>query len=439
MSNKKSASITFRLGAEEQEAIERIRRHSALSAWSLSQILRLAIPFVDESLRDGTALGAGDREAGVPFNEYYRPKKTPRGIFNFFSLGYGIGFHGDESMLYRVGKAQGEADHKSGKPAVLKGPLTTSSTDYIVGYFDGFNGGYAAGLIKGESAREQADDDYMALLNHGGTRSDHEDGVSLYQPPQIDADFASCFSIGYRTGYRSKDHNYLAIKNNPERLYVADSGVSFPEYQEGSLKGTTDRNSGKPYAPSFGNEDCGRLWTEGYHDGYHGGYAAGMLEGESDRDNGKPYQPPSGRVALSDFAIGYRTAYRPVLALDNANNAQPDEDFDFDFAEYEDGKTMGMEDRKQGDPAKDRAEEHMGFVAGYHRNNYSPFAAGYREGYGPRNGSVDFLYGVWEGINDRDGGAPAMSYRSDSPRDAGYRAGYYGTIGKALSSQVLVS
>lgn len=426
MSNKKSSSITFRLGAEEQEAIERIRSHSALSACSLSQILRLAIPFVDESVRDGMALGVADREAGVPFSERYRLQGSS-GIFSFSSLGYRIGFDGDESMKYRVGKAQGEVDRKNGRRSVLKGSLTMSSTDYVVGYFDGFNGGYAAGMMKGEHDREEADAARRRLYDYGGKSSDYESGVSkcYYEPPKEDVVFVSCFAIGYRTGYRSKDYEYLRRKSMPEGRRPPMRDVSYGEYQEGSLKGADDRDSGKLYDPSVGNEDVGKLWTEGYHDGYYGGYAAGMLEGKSDRDNGKPYRPPSGRFALSDFAIGYRTAYRPILALDIAERDEVDPLVDYKFAEYQDGKTMGTEDCKKGVLAKDQTDARMSFIAGYHRNHYSPFAAGYREGYGPKDSGLEFFYGLSEGIDDSDAGAPAKGYRSDSPRDAGYRAGYY--------------
>ena len=133
-----------------------------------------------------------------------------------------------------------------------------------------------------------------------------------------------------------------------------------------------------------------RLWIEGYHDGYQGGRAAGMLEGENDRNNGKPYRPPSGLVAHSDFAIGYRTAYRSSAVL-SENDGDGTLYFSKDswngLEEYKDGWALGMEDRRNDKPYLAR---HFHF-AGFHASSYSSFAAGYRDGYGPENQKSDYI------------------------------------------------
>ena len=409
MKHTKDKMVSFRLKQEEMEALESILNYSGLPARSQSTVLRLAIPFIEQSIRAGIARGATDHRHGRPFDQRHERFRNPD-RFDFVALGYNLGYRGDHAMQYRAGKAQGEADHRNHKPNALGGPLAASASRYAVGYFDGYRGGYLSGLAKGEADRESARESAG-----GDTAREHE----LYRPPEDDPEFRSNFAIGYRTGFRSKDLK-IALGHTV--------GLSFEAYQKASFEGSRAWQTGKPYRPAVPDgvepdEHAEMLWADGWHDGYHGGWAAGMREGEADRDNGKSYEPPSGRGALSDFAIGYRTACRPVAPLTNT-----DEDrIRRAFAEYEDGRSMGLAHRRDGLPSIDQIPNSP-LVAGYHAYPYSPFASGYRAGYGPQHREMDFLKGSWEAWDDRDNSRQAKDYRSDSPRDAGYRAEFHGIV-----------
>ena len=447
----KNNMVAFRLGKGEREQLDRIVRYTRLPENSLSSVLRLAIPFVHQSISDGMRLGAADRDRAKSFDRRYERYRNANHL-DFFNLGYNIGFNGELSMLYRVGKAQGEMDARNGKSNALDKPLSAESSGYSVGYFDGYHGGYLAGLAKGHADREEAEQ-----REKDGRLTTGE--ASVYLPPEGDPAFMSCYAVGYRTGYRSYDPVYLEEHDPefPDEAYLTDTAIgiagtlarelgpfSFPTYQKGSLRGVADRDAGMPYnplsedgvEPGMGDREE-TYWLEGYHDGYQGGRAAGTLEGEADRNNGKPFRPPSGLGALSDFAIGYRTAYRPVPAFFEVDAS----DFEgpggakerhrlehsilvfeiFGFEEFEDGRAAGMADRQNGEPAKDATP----FVAGYLAHHYSPFVSGYRDGYGPENRRNDYEFGHWEGQRDRNGGGPAKEHRGDSLRDAGYRAGFH--------------
>ncbi len=447
----KENMVAFRLGKDEREQLDRILNDSGLPPRSQSTVLRLAIPFVHRTMREGMALGADDRERNKPLDKRYEQYRTAND-FDFFALGYIIGFRGEHAMRYRIGKAQGEFDSSKGKPSLLGKPLSSSSSGYAVGYFDGYHGGYLTGLVKGHADREEAEQRKSRLTL---------EEASFYLPPEGDPVFMSCFAVGYRTGYRSYDPGFSYDLAFPEevgkgdlasivsREHARQESLSFPAYQKGSLRGVADRDAGKPYNPFSGNgvepemDDQGeKHWVEGYHDGYQGGRAAGTLEGEADRNNGKPFRPPSGLGALSDFAFGYRTAYRsdpafpewqqsPGFDASDLERLGDDERhrlehsvrvFDhYGFKEYEDGRALGMADRQDGEPAKEPTD----YVAGYHAHHYSPFVSGYREGYGPANRSKEYGSGYGEGQIDRLYGVPAKEYRGDSLRDAGYRAGYH--------------
>ena len=102
------------------------------------------------------ALGTADVGQNKPFNKRYERYRSGNDL-NFLALGYNIGFSGEDTMLYRVGKAQGKVDARVGKPDadVLSEPLSVNSSNYAVGYFDGYHGGYMAGLAKGDADSEK--------------------------------------------------------------------------------------------------------------------------------------------------------------------------------------------------------------------------------------------------------------------------------------------
>ncbi len=399
----KDKVISFRIGSNEAEELSMILKYTGVPARSQSLVLRLAIPFIHRSIRDGMALGAADVGKDKPFNERYERYRNDNDL-DFLALGYNIGFRGEDTMLYRVGKAQGEMDARVGKPDsdVLNRPLSVNSSKYTVGYFDGYHGGYMAGLIKGHADNEK---EHLVYIGE----SESVPGG----PPEGDPVHISCFAIGYRTGFYS------------EPLITP--------YQKGSVKGTADRDAGELYNPNphsgessspYMDEGEERRWIAGYHDGYQGGRAAGMLEGEADRNNGKPYHPPSGLVAHSDFAIGYRTAYRSSNVI-----SESDDDGTLFFSrdgwngleEYKDGWTLGMEDRRNGSSGLSKHFHSPGF----HASSYSSFAAGYRDGYGPEAQKSDYIRGYWEGQDDRENNKPAAVGSRDGLERVGYLAGYY--------------
>ena len=400
---RKKKIISFRIGDDESEELNAILKYTGVPARSQSSVLRLAIPFIHRSIQDGMALGAADVGQDKPFNKRYERYRNGNDL-DFLALGYNIGFRGEDTMLYRVGKAQGEMDARVGKPDanVLSQPLSVNSSNYAVGYFDGCHGGYMAGLAKGYADKEKEH-----LIYIGEKESAPEDA------PEGDPVYISCFAIGYRTGRHSE--------------------FLITPYQKGSVKGTAHRDAGEIYNPNpysgegldpYMDEGDERRWIAGYHDGYQGGCAAGMLEGEADRNNGKPYQPPSGRVAHSDFAIGYRTAYRSSNML-SENDGDGTLYFSKDgwngLEEYKDGWTLGMEDRQNDRP---NLSQHF-HSPGFHASAYSSFAAGYRDGYGPENQKSDYIRGYWEGQHDRENNKPSAVGSREGLERVGYHAGYY--------------
>ncbi len=405
---KKTKIISFRIGDDESEELNTILKYTGVPARSQSSVLRLAIPFIHRFIKDGMALGAADVGQDKPFNKRYERYRNGNDL-DFLALGYNIGFRGEDTMLYRVGKAQGEMDARAGKPNadVLSEPLSVNSSNYAVGYFDGYHGGYMAGLAKGYADNENEYQFYMGAIESSPDRP----------PPEGDPVYISCFAIGYLTGYRC-------------------AHLPGDHYTKGSLKGTADRDAGEIYNPCSGDdfdpymsESDKRFWIEGYHVGYQGGRAAGMLEGEGDRNNGKPYRPPSGLVTLSDFAIGYRTAYRSSAVLSDENDGDGTLYFTKDswnsLEEYKDGWTLGIEDRRNDKPAAltQFGPNSPGFHAA---SSYSSFAAGYRDGYGPGNhNKSDYSHGYWDGQEDRENKEPDTVDNREGLERVGYRAGYY--------------
>ena len=415
---RKDKIISFRIGDDESDELNTILKYTGVPARSQSSVLRLAIPFIHRSIRDGMALGAADVGQDKPFNKRYERYRNGNDL-DFLALGYNIGFCGEDTMLYRVGKAQGEMDARVGKPDanVLSQTLSATSSKYLVGYFDGYHGGYMAGLAKGST------DEAMRLridsIDNGAIDWTERSPV----PPDWDPVYISCFAIGYRTGLYALPALPLAPR------LLGRSLTPHEKYNQGSLKGTTDRDAGEIYNPYSGegsdtymDEENKMSWIAGYHDGYQGGCAAGMLEGEADRNNGKAYHPPSSETALTDFAIGYRTAYR-----------QPIEDDVNDFEEYKDGRALGMEHRDNGQRDISHRSTFRSKCPGFYASGDSSFSNGYCDGYGVDfgSGSMEEKYfrGYRDGRYDRENGKDDVEDRvrlRDASERAGYRAGYSG-------------
>ena len=435
---RKDKIISFRIGDDESEELNAILKHTGVPARSQSSVLRLAIPFIHRSIQDGMALGAADVGQDKPFNKRYERYRNGNNL-DFLALGYNIGFRGEDTMLYRVGKAQGEMDARTKKPDknVLNEPLSVNSSNYAVGYFDGYHGGYMAGLLEGsfdgidriDRHITRIDSIYDGAIDRDRVIGD-DDGAfdriasrPLLAGWEHDPVDISCSAIGYRTGLHSLP--VVPFVHDQLGKYL----ISLEKYNEGSLKGTTDRDAGEMYNPcpdegsdSYMDEKYKSSWIVGYHDGYQGGCAAGMLEGEADRNNGKPYHPPSGEAALTDFAIGYRTAYR-----------QPIEDDLNDFEEYKDGRALGMKHRKNGQRDISYRTTLRVKCPGFYAAGYSSFSNGYCDGYGVDFGSDSmeekYFRGYRDGLYDRENGKDDMEDRTrplDASERAGYRAGYSG-------------
>ena len=437
MKDNEQVSITFRLSKDERKeidnAISRIGQLAGFGNRSISPIFRLAVGFVDQLIRDAEEEGRSDREAGKSLNMLY-DRPSDNGLLQARAASYKRGYFDDPDEhsagieQYRAGKAQGENDRQNAKPSWLNGPLTASETDFAVGYFDGYHGGFMAGLNKGEADRERHDAFWASALDRElSVEPEPEEQADYYEPPQGDPDFRSGFAIGYRTGFRSRDPEWRDFQlevaaNGPGMPFIPD-GLSFPAYQDAYKKGSDHRDRGAPYDPSPGDgveldEADGRLWAEGYYDGYRGGFNAGFWEGMADWLNDKPPEQHRGRSAFSDLAIGYRAGY----------GVDVDDQRDRGFTDYMDGRALGIQD-KENRVENPFARNHLSrnYVAGYQKHLHCSFAAGYRAGREVQDTDLEeYRAGFDEGMNCRDQGRPARQDRwSDSLRDAGYRAGYH--------------
>lgn len=253
-------NTTVRLGPDEHAALERIRRVApALGTMPLSRLLRLVLMSADQALDEGEQAGARDRaDRRTP-----RARRKARTVVDFFELGYEVGYGEKVARGYRTGKADGENARRSGLVRNVE-PLTLDSSEYEVGYVDGLLGGFVEGFAAGDADR----------------RSDRP-----YCLPTEDPVVFSHYARGYRAGRLAGEE----------------------EYDRGVAEGRLSFERGEAYPPL---EPDDRV-SVGRRDGYFGFARAGLLEGEADSDNDR-YRVPDGVAAFTAYALGYRTAGRPL-------------------------------------------------------------------------------------------------------------------------------